>query len=111
MLKRLDPTLARRARAGAVLALGFMLLVRPSTRAMPRAQAGAAPAAASCADLLLPPREAKGHKVGPSSCLMTESRASYEGRALTRLGIRLDGTVEGYLPKTRDDKDYFTNRP
>ena len=65
----------------------------------------------SCDDLLLPPREAKGHKVGPSSCRMIETALTYEGRALKRLDVGLVGTVDGYLAKTGDYKDYFTNGP
>ncbi|HEX9367711.1 MAG TPA: hypothetical protein VF921_13865, partial [Vicinamibacterales bacterium] len=99
----------RGARACGVLALG-VALAGPSTHAMPRGQAAAA-APLSCNDLLLPPREVKGHTVGPSSCLMTESRVTYEGRAFVRLDIGLDGTVDGYLAKVGDYKDYFTNGP
>jgi Alpha/beta hydrolase domain len=76
-----------------------------------RATAPAASTAASCDALLLPPREAKGHKVGPSSCLMIESELTYEGKLYKRLDIGLDGTVDGYLAKTGDYKDYFTNGP
>jgi Alpha/beta hydrolase domain len=77
---------------------------RPTTPATPGA-------AASCDALLLPPREAKGQKVGPSSCQMIESELTYEGKPFKRLDIGLDGTVDGYLAKTGDYKDYFTNGP
>src|SRR5207247_1157135 len=49
----------------------------------------------SCDGFLLPPRQVKGKAVGPTSCLMQETGATYEGRALTRLDVGLDGTVEG----------------
>ncbi len=47
---------------GAALALGLA----GSPLLAVTAAAQAAPAAASCSDLLLPPRDARGHKVGPS---------------------------------------------
>jgi hypothetical protein len=98
---------------GAV-ALGVALFAQPATQAR-TSQQGAVAAApgppASCDDLLLPPRNAKGQKVGPASCLMQETPLRFEGRAFTRLDIGLDGTVDGYLAKTGDYKDYFTNGP
>ena len=107
------PTRVRARAWGALgLGLGLVLAGRLSTHAMvPGAQAPSAAAPVSCNDLLLPPREAKGHTVGPSSCLMLESQGTYEGRAFKRLDIGLDGTVDGYLAKTGDYKDYFTNGP
>jgi hypothetical protein len=65
----------------------------------------------SCNDLLLPLREVRGHRVGPASCAMVEADLTYEGRAFTRLDIGLDGTVDGFLARTGDYKDYFTNGP
>jgi hypothetical protein len=65
----------------------------------------------SCDDQLLPARDARGHKVGPSSCAMTESKITYDGRAYTRLDVGLDGSVEGFAAKAGDYKDYFTNGP
>jgi alpha/beta hydrolase family protein len=65
----------------------------------------------ACNDLLLLPREIHGHKVGPASCAMVETDLTYEGRPFTRLDIGLDGTVEGFLARTGDYKDYFTNGP
>ena len=62
-------------------------------------------------DPLLPPRDVKGHKVGPSSCQMIESALSYDGKAYKRIRFGLDGTVDGYAAKVGDYKDYFTNGP
>ncbi|PYR21697.1 MAG: hypothetical protein DMF94_07210 [Acidobacteria bacterium] len=65
----------------------------------------------SCDGFLLPPRQVKGKAVGPTSCLMQETGATYEGRALTRLDVGLDGTVDGYLAKVGNYKEYFSNSP
>lgn len=73
--------------------------------------AAAQDAQKSCDELLLPPREVKGKKVGPASCLMLEAEASLDGRSLKRVDVGLDGTVEGYLTKTGDYKEYLTNAP
>ncbi len=64
-----------------------------------------------CDDLLPPAREVKGRKVGPASCLMQESDLTLRAQAFRRLDIGLDGTVEGYLTKTGDYKEYLTNAP
>ena len=68
-------------------------------------------AASSCDDLLLAPRPVKGKQVGPASCQQLETLVTLDGRAYTRLDIGLDGTVEGYVTKTGDYKEYLTNAP
>jgi hypothetical protein len=66
----------------------------------------------SCDAFLSPPREVKGgKKVGPASCLMQETSGTLEGRALTRLDLGLDGTVDGYLAKVGNYKEYFSSSP
>src|SRR5919198_6104030 len=65
----------------------------------------------SCDNDLLPPRQVKGHAVGPKSCLMQETSATFEGRPLTRIDVGLDGTVDGYLAKVGNYKEYFSNSP
>jgi hypothetical protein len=65
----------------------------------------------SCDSFLLSPRHVRGKAVGPKSCLLQETNASYEGRALTRLDVGLDGTVDGYLAKIGNYKEYFSNSP
>jgi hypothetical protein len=65
----------------------------------------------SCDEFLLPQREARGKKVGPQSCLMQETDAAFEGRTLRRLDVGLNGTVEGFLTKEGDYKEYLTNAP
>ena len=52
--------------------------------------ASAQPAEKSCDAFLLAPRQVKGKSVGPKSCLMQETSATYEGRALTRIDVGLD---------------------
>ncbi|PYQ89732.1 MAG: hypothetical protein DMG03_01795 [Acidobacteria bacterium] len=64
-----------------------------------------------CDNFLLAPRQVKGKAVGPKSCLMQETSATYEGRALIRLDVGLDGTVDGYLAKVGNYKEYFSNSP
>ena len=73
--------------------------------------AAGAEAETSCDGFLLPPRQVKGQAVGPMSCRMQETSTTYEGRALTRLDVGLDGTVDGYLAKVGHYKEYFSNSP
>jgi alpha/beta hydrolase family protein len=89
------------------LALGLVLLTRPAGRASLAAQG----AGASCNDALLAPRDVKGHKVGPASCVMQEAAITYEGRGYKRVDVGLDGSVDGFAAKVGDYKDYFTNGP
>jgi len=65
----------------------------------------------SCDELLSAPREVRGHKVGPASCLLQDAQVTYEGRAYQRVDIGLDGSVDGFAAKVGDYKDYFTNGP
>ena len=64
-----------------------------------------------CDAFLSSPRQVKGKAVGPKSCLMQETSTTYQGRALTRLDVGLDGTVDGYLAKVGNYKEYFSNSP
>jgi hypothetical protein len=88
--------------------LVFVALVCAS---WPGAVSAQAPAAKSCDEFLLAPREVKGRKVGPTSCLQLETPVTLGGQALIRLDFGLDGTAEGYLTKTGDYKEYLTNAP
>ena len=102
----------RRIRAGGAIALGLSLF--PATLGIGIAAQGPSPAAgaaASCNDALRPPREVKGQKVGPASCMLQEAAITYDGRAYTRLDVGLDGSVDGYSAKVGDYKDYFSNGP
>ena len=64
---------------------------------------------ASCDQFLLSPREVKGKKVGPTSCLMQESELSVDGRTYKRVDVGLDGSVEGYVASALGKLD-FTSR-
>jgi hypothetical protein len=75
------------------------------------AAAGAQVPEKSCDAYVLAPRQINGKAVGPTSCLMQETGGTYEGRALARLDIGLDGTVDGYLAKVGNYKEYFSNSP
>jgi hypothetical protein len=66
---------------------------------------------AACDMLLAPSRQVREWKVGPTSCRLTESDLTLAGRSFHRVDIGLDGTVEGYLTKTGDYKEYLTNAP
>jgi alpha/beta hydrolase family protein len=71
----------------------------------------AARAQSSCDNLLLAARTVRGQKVGPSSCVMQEADVTYQGRPIHRVDIGLDGTVDGFLARTGDYKEYFSNSP
>jgi hypothetical protein len=75
------------------------------------AAAGAQVPEELCDAFLPAPRQVKGKAVGPTSCLLQETTTTYEGRALTRLDVGLDGTVDGYLAKVGNYKEYFSNSP
>jgi hypothetical protein len=87
--------------------LAVSCLVGTGFASLARAQG----AEASCDDLLLPAREVSGKKVGPNSCLKQETAMTFEGRKFVRLDIGLNGTVDGYITKTGDYKEYLTNAP
>jgi hypothetical protein len=94
--------------ARSIVALGFTASLCVFATAPTAAQA---PASKPCDEFLLAPREVKGKKVGPTSCLQLETPATLDGKALTRLDFGLDGTAEGYISKTGDYKEYLTNAP
>ena len=66
---------------------------------------------ASCDDLLNPPRVVNGHQTGPQKCSFTSMEVSISGKAYVRLDLGLDGSIEGYLPKTGQYINYFTSVP
>ena len=71
----------------------------------------AASLAVSCDGQLPAPRVVRGRPVGPSSCVMQESDVAVDGRGVHRIDVGLDGTVDGYLARVGDYKEYFTNAP
>lgn len=93
------------SRAGfLVLGSGFLVILAATV-------AGAQVAEASCDQFLPALRQVRSRAVGPKSCAMQETSGALDGRALTRLDIGLDGTVDGFLAKTGDYKEYFSNSP
>ena len=64
-----------------------------------------------CDGSLLALRSVRGQRVGPSSCLMQESDVTAGGRRFHRVDVGLDGTVDGFLARIGDYKEYFTNSP
>ena len=42
---------------------------------------------------------------------MQETGGTYDGRTVTRIDVGLDGTVDGYLAKVGNYKEYFSNSP
>ena len=65
----------------------------------------------SCDSYLPSPRQVDGNKVGPTSCQMQESEFAYKGRQYSRVDLGLNGTVEGYVTRQGDYKEYLTNAP
>ncbi|MDO8679622.1 MAG: alpha/beta hydrolase domain-containing protein [Acidobacteriota bacterium] len=90
-------------RAVLVSALGAIALVMGVS-----AQTGSV---ASCDRFLATARDVRGQKVGPASCLMQDTALTIEGRAFRRLDIGLDGSVDGFVTRTGDYKEYLTNAP
>ena len=88
-------------------AVAFLAVATASVATLRSAQE----AGGTCEAFLLAPREVKGKKVGPSSCRSRESQLSLAGREFVRLDVGLDGTVEGFITKTGDYKEYLTNAP
>src|SRR4051812_47047558 len=65
----------------------------------------------TCDRFLDPPRQVRGKATGPQSCVMQETAIRYQDRSFTRIDVGLNGTVEGYLAKAGDYKEYFSNSP
>lgn len=91
--------------------LASSALVAVSLLSMPAAAGAQDFDQTSCDEFLLPQREVRGRKVGPESCLMQETDATLGGRTFRRLDVGLNGSVEGFLTKTGDYKEYLTNAP
>lgn len=91
----------RMARVASALAMGSITTLSGAQNAAP----------SSCDALLLPALEVRGQKVGPASCMALETRVTIDGRAFVRLDIGLDGTVDGFVTRTGDYKEYLTNAP
>jgi hypothetical protein len=94
-------------------ACGFTPLWPAVAAGLCLAMASVTPASAqsTCDRYLDPPRQVRGKAAGPKSCLMQEAEIRHDGRLFTRLDVGLDGTVDGYLAKVGDYKEYFSNSP
>ena len=64
-----------------------------------------------CDALLRPLRTVNGQQVGPRGCRMMVTEARIDGHPYVRLDVGVDGTIEGYLPKTGQYINYFTTAP
>jgi hypothetical protein len=67
--------------------------------------------AQSCDTWLSAPRTVNGRTVGPSSCVMQQTQVTVGSRVYQRLDIGLDGTVDGFVTRTGDYREYLTNAP
>ncbi|MEO5896208.1 MAG: hypothetical protein ABIS06_10935, partial [Vicinamibacterales bacterium] len=91
--------------------IGLAVVIGTGAVASGSLEARAQAAAASCDAYLLPQREVNGKKVGPASCMGQETQVTLEGRPYVRMDLGIDGTVEGFITKTGDYKEYLTNAP
>ena len=73
----------------------------------------AAPASAPVGfdQFLPPPRDVKGAKIGPQSCLMLQSEVELDGQVLRRLDFGLNGTVDGFMTKDGEYSRDVINTP
>ena len=91
--------------------LGAVMLIALAVVAPERNLAAQTASASSCDAYLPSARDVRGHKVGPVSCQMQPANITVAGRPFTRLDIGLDGTVDGFVTRTGDYKEYLTNAP
>lgn len=66
---------------------------------------------AACSKYLPDQRSVEGMQVGPTQCRMQETPARYQNREYVRVDLGLDGSVEGYVTKEGDYREYLTNAP
>lgn len=85
--------------------LSFVLIGLPASGSAQQ------PSVATCNDLLRAPRVVNGVQIGPGACRTMETEFQINGRTYLRLDLGLDGTVDGYLPKTGQYLNYFTSAP
>ena len=73
--------------------------------------AARATAPVSCDQFLQPPRDVRGAKAGPQSCLMLQREVELDGRTYRRLDLGLNGTVDGFMTKDGEYSPYVINTP
>jgi len=65
----------------------------------------------SCNEYLPALRQVNNHKVGPESCQMQQMELEFNGHTFIRADLGLDGTVEGYVTREGNYREYLTNAP
>lgn len=65
----------------------------------------------SCNEYLPALRQINNHKVGPESCQMQQMELEFNGHTFIRADLGLDGTVEGYVTREGNYREYLTNAP
>jgi Alpha/beta hydrolase domain len=108
----------------ATAAFGIRVLAYPEDQASQGVPARTTPRALTgkripCDEFLVQLRTVAGKasarefKVGPTSCLMVESRLTIGERSFRRLDLGLDGTVDGFVSTNPqgDYRGYMTNAP
>jgi len=65
----------------------------------------------SCDSYLPVLRQLDKQGVGPSTCKMQESSLTYHDKEYVRVDMGLNGTVEGYVTKEGNYREYLTNAP
>ncbi len=65
----------------------------------------------SCDNYLPALRQVKDYRVGPESCQMHQIELEFKGRQFIRVDLGLDGTVEGFVTRAGNYREYLTNAP
>lgn len=87
------------------------VLMASSCAALAQSAREAAPAHADCNAYLPALRQVGDSRVGPGSCLMQEAEFAYKGKRFVRVDLGLDGSVEGFVTREGDYREYLTNAP
>src|SRR5688572_4904794 len=89
-----------------------MILIMGILLPVPYQQVAAQPGQYQACSAYLPPlRKVNGYKVGPASCEMQQLEFDFNGRRFVRVDLGLDGTVEGYVTREGNYREYLTNAP
>lgn len=65
----------------------------------------------SCKEYLPALRQVNNHKVGPETCQLQQVELEFNGHTFIRADMGLDGTVEGYVTREGNYREYLTNAP
>lgn len=88
-----------------------VMLLAASLGALAQSAGEVGPGHAACDDYLPALRQVGDSTVGPSSCLMQEAEFAYKDKRYVRVDLGLDGSVEGYVTREGDYREYLTNAP